>query len=67
MLNCYCAVLISQLTVNKVAMPFEDMEGFLHSEYKLAQYNGPKMQFMKDASNSSSEGKINFAQNGFET
>ena len=50
-LNCYCAVLISHLTVNKIAMPFEDLEGFLDSDYKLAMmYNG-KMQLMKHASN----------------
>ena len=55
MLSCYCAVLISRLTVNKIAMPFEDLQGFLHSEYKLAQYNDSKMQIMKDALKFSSE------------
>ena len=52
-LNCYCAALTSHLTVKKIAMPFEDLEGFLNSEYKLAQLYDGTMQLMKYASNSS--------------
>ena len=53
-LNCYCAALVSHLTVKKIAMPFEDLEGFLDSEYKLAQLYDGTMQLMKYASNTSS-------------
>ena len=45
-------------------MPFEDLEGFLDSEYKLAKLYDGTMQLMKYASNSSSYSsqiKNNFA------
>ena len=52
--SCYCAVLISHLAVSKIAMPFQDLEGFINSDYKLAQNDGANMEYLKHASNPSS-------------
>ena len=53
--SCYCAVLISHLAVSKIDMPFEDLEGFIKSDYRLAQNDGANMEYLKHASNPSSE------------
>ena len=53
--SCYCAVLISHLAVSKFDMPFEDLEGFINSDYRLAQNDGANMEYLKHALNPSSE------------
>ena len=49
LLSCYCAVLISYLTVNTFNMPFDNIDGLIESSYELAQGTSANLQFMKDA------------------
>ena len=53
--SCYCAVLISHLAVTKINMPFEDLEGLIRSDYRLALNDGANMEYLKHASIPSSE------------
>ena len=49
LLSCYCAVLISYLTVETFDMPFDDIEGLTESSYELAMPKSANLQFLEDA------------------
>ena len=46
---------MSHLLVSKIDMPFEDLEGFVDSDYRLAQNPGANMEYLKHAPNPSSK------------
>ena len=53
LLSCYCAVLISYLTVSTFVLPFDNIQGLIESNYELAQGKSANLQFMQDAPNDS--------------
>ena len=49
LLSCYCAVLISYLTVETFNMPFVNIDGLIESSYELAMPKSANLQFLEDA------------------